>query len=38
VHSEVGFIARHMMVSKVRGRFTQFSGEFVTAPTRCSRR
>ena len=31
VHSEVGFIARHMMVSKVRGRFTQFSGEFVTA-------
>jgi len=32
VHSEVGFIARHMMVSKVRGRFTQFSGEIVTAP------
>jgi polyisoprenoid-binding protein YceI len=32
VHSEVGFTARHMMVSKVRGRFTQFSGEFVTAP------
>ncbi len=31
VHSEVGFTARHMMVSKVRGRFTQFSGEFVTA-------
>jgi polyisoprenoid-binding protein YceI len=31
VHSEVGFVARHMMVSKVRGRFTQFSGEFVTA-------
>ena len=31
VHSEVGFIARHMMVSKVRGRFTEFSGEFVTA-------
>ena len=31
VHSEVGFIARHMMVSKVRGRFTQFTGEFVTA-------
>jgi polyisoprenoid-binding protein YceI len=30
VHSEVGFIARHMMVSKVRGRFTQFSGEIVT--------
>jgi polyisoprenoid-binding protein YceI len=30
VHSEVGFTARHMMVSKVRGRFTQFSGEIVT--------
>ncbi len=27
VHSEVGFTARHMMVSKVRGRFTTFSGE-----------
>jgi polyisoprenoid-binding protein YceI len=24
VHSEVGFTARHMMVSKVRGRFTVF--------------
>jgi polyisoprenoid-binding protein YceI len=31
VHSEVGFIARHMMVSKVRGRFTSFSGELVLA-------
>jgi polyisoprenoid-binding protein YceI len=31
VHSEVGFAARHMMVSKVRGRFTSFSGEIVTA-------
>ena len=30
VHSEVGFTVRHMMVSKVRGRFTGFSGEFVT--------
>jgi polyisoprenoid-binding protein YceI len=30
VHSEVGFTARHMMVSKVRGRFTAFSGELVT--------
>jgi polyisoprenoid-binding protein YceI len=29
VHSEVGFVARHMMVSKVRGRFTSFSGELV---------
>jgi polyisoprenoid-binding protein YceI len=30
VHSEVGFTVRHMMVSKVRGRFTAFSGEIVT--------
>jgi len=30
VHSEVGFAVRHMMVSKVRGRFTSFSGEIVT--------
>jgi polyisoprenoid-binding protein YceI len=30
VHSEVGFSARHMMVSKVRGRFTTFSGQLVT--------
>lgn len=32
VHSEVGFAVRHMMVSKVRGKFTKFSGEIVTAP------
>ena len=31
LHSEVGFSVRHMMVSKVRGRFTTFSGELVTA-------
>ncbi len=31
VHSEVGFSVRHMMVSKVRGRFSNFSGEIVTA-------
>ncbi len=30
VHSEVGFSVRHMMVSKVRGKFTEFSGTFVT--------
>ena len=30
-HSTVGFSVRHMMVSKVRGYFTQFSGEIVTA-------
>src|SRR4028119_1006840 len=37
-HSTVGFSARHMMVSKVRGYFTQFSGEIVTAedPARSS--
>ena len=31
VHSEVGFSVRHMMVSKVRGYFREFSGELVTA-------
>ncbi|HXL20725.1 MAG TPA: YceI family protein [Streptosporangiaceae bacterium] len=30
LHSEVGFSVRHMMVSKVRGKFTKFSGELVT--------
>ena len=30
VHSEIGFSVRHMMVSKVRGKFTNFSGEIVT--------
>jgi polyisoprenoid-binding protein YceI len=30
VHSEVGFSVRHMMVSKVRGRFNAFSGQIVT--------
>jgi len=30
VHSEIGFAVRHMMVSKVRGRFTSFEGEIVT--------
>lgn len=31
VHSEVGFSVRHMMVSKVRGKFTSFSGTLTTA-------
>ena len=31
VHSEVSFTVRHMMVSKVRGRFDTFEGSFVTA-------
>jgi polyisoprenoid-binding protein YceI len=37
-HSTVGFSVRHMMVSKVRGYFTKFSGEIVTAedPARSS--
>ncbi|GEC24153.1 polyisoprenoid-binding protein [Pseudonocardia saturnea] len=30
VHSDVSFVVRHMMVSKVRGRFEQLSGELVT--------
>ncbi len=30
VHSEVSFTVRHMMVSKVRGRFDKFEGSFVT--------
>src|SRR5580658_8101179 len=30
VHTEVGFAVRHMMVSKVRGRFRTFSGQIVT--------
>jgi polyisoprenoid-binding protein YceI len=31
VHSYVGFTIKHMMVSKVRGRFTSFTAEFTTA-------
>ncbi len=30
VHSDVSFTVRHMMVSKVRGRFGRFTGEIVT--------
>lgn len=29
VHSTLGFAVRHLMVSKVRGRFTDFSGKLV---------
>jgi polyisoprenoid-binding protein YceI len=32
VHSEVSFTVRHMMVSKVRGRFDKFEGSISTAP------
>lgn len=31
VHSEVSFTIRHMMVSKIRGHFTDFVGTIVTA-------
>jgi polyisoprenoid-binding protein YceI len=31
VHSEVSFVVRHMMVSKVRGRFDRFSATIITA-------
>ena len=30
-HSDVSFSVKHMMVSKVRGRFSAFEGELVTA-------
>lgn len=30
-HSHVGFIVRHLMVSKVRGSFASFSGKIVTS-------
>ena len=30
-HSEIGFSVRHLMVSKVKGAFRDFSGTFVTA-------
>ncbi|MGH9229436.1 MAG: YceI family protein [Acidimicrobiales bacterium] len=30
IHSEIGFSARHLMVTKVRGRFEKFEGEIVT--------
>lgn len=31
-HSTVGFVARHLMITKVRGRFTDFSGAVEVAP------
>ena len=31
VHSSVGFVARHLMVSKVRGRFAGFTGTVTVA-------
>jgi polyisoprenoid-binding protein YceI len=31
IHSHVGFVIKHLMVSKVRGHFTAFTGEITTA-------
>jgi polyisoprenoid-binding protein YceI len=31
VHSHVGFVARHLMVSKVRGNFNAVEGQIITA-------
>jgi polyisoprenoid-binding protein YceI len=31
IHSELGFSVRHLMLSKVRGRFEKFEGEIVTS-------
>ena len=36
-HSTVGFVARHLMITKVRGRFTDFAGRSRSPPTPCSR-
>ncbi|HUC06151.1 MAG TPA: YceI family protein [Acidimicrobiales bacterium] len=30
-HAEIGFVARHLIGTKVRGRFTEFSGSFTVA-------
>ena len=30
-HSHVGFVIRHLMISNIRGRFTKFEGQIVTA-------
>jgi polyisoprenoid-binding protein YceI len=32
-HSHIGFVARHLMVSKVRGSFTKVDGQIITAPS-----
>lgn len=32
IHSHIGFVARHLMVSKVRGHFSKFQAQVVTAP------
>ena len=30
-HSHVGFVARHLMVARVRGQFTEFTGSLAIA-------
>src|SRR5881392_3789208 len=30
-HTEIGFLVRHLMVSKIRGRFEKFTGTITTA-------
>ena len=31
VHSSIGFVARHLMISKVRGKFATFTGTLTIA-------
>lgn len=31
IHSQIGFVARHLMVSKIRGHFNKFQAQIVTA-------
>lgn len=31
IHSHIGFAARHLMVSKIRGHFTKFEAQIITA-------
>jgi polyisoprenoid-binding protein YceI len=33
VHSTIGFVVRHLMVSKVRGKFTTYQAQIITAPS-----
>ncbi|MFI5035162.1 MAG: YceI family protein [Acidimicrobiales bacterium] len=33
IHSTVGFVARHLVASKVRGRFTDFTGQITIGDT-----
>lgn len=30
-HSDIGFVIRHLMISKIKGQFTKFEGQIVTA-------